>query len=125
MNDLEHARPYRFFVRELAPHIDEFLCVAFVRIARRNVRALEARSLHHLRSCDAIHQELQTFLSELAFFTNLFIAGIELILFYANRTGKPAPSIALFALVGAMFVFVVLWIIHLFKAFKLPKPKGK
>jgi hypothetical protein len=68
---------------------------------------------------------VSTFLSELAFFTNFFIAGIELILFYANRTGKPAPSIVLFTLIGAMFAFIILWIVHFIKAFKLPKSKEK
>lgn len=69
--------------------------------------------------------KLALFLSELAFFTNFFLAGIELILFYANRTGKPAPAIALFTLVGALFVFIIFWIIHLIRAFKLPKPGEK
>lgn len=65
------------------------------------------------------------FLAELAVFTNLFLAGIQIILFYANKTGRAASPLAFYGLMGAMFVFIVFWIIHLIRAFRLPKAAGK
>ena len=61
------------------------------------------------------------FMAEFNFFTNLFIAGLLLLTFYANRTAQPLPLIPMIALLALFLLFVVGWIIHLYRAFKLPK----
>ena len=74
---------------------------------------------------ESAYKIVTVFLAELAVFTNIFLAGIGILLFYANKTGQAAPPVAFFALMGAMFICIVLWIIHLIRAFRLPKPAGK
>lgn len=100
------------------PSLLKKIPIGLINIPNRDYWFAPARKESSLKTVGA-------FLSELAIFTNIFIAGIQLILFYSNRTGKPAPSVALFTLVGAMLLFVILWVIHLVRAFKLPQGKGK
>lgn len=64
---------------------------------------------------------VRDFMAEFGFFANIFIAGILLLTFYANRVAVSIPIVAMFVWLGAFLVFVVGWIIHLYRAFKLPK----
>lgn len=91
--------------------------VAFINIPNREYWFAPERKEESLARVGA-------FLSELAVFTNIFFIGIELILFYANRMNKPAPSIAFFSLLAGILVFIILWVVHLIRAFRLPKAGG-
>ncbi len=64
---------------------------------------------------------LGTFFAELCFFLNIFLSGILLMTFFANRTQGQLPPAIMFSWLGVFLIFVVLWIVHLLKAFRLPK----
>lgn len=63
---------------------------------------------------------VKDFMAQFGFFTNIFIAGILFMTFYANRQGAPIPVIAMFAWLAVFLVFVVGWVVQLYRAFKLP-----
>lgn len=61
------------------------------------------------------------FLAEFGFFINLFMMGIFLLTFYANRNGIAMPATGMFTLLGGFLLYVAGWLKRFYQAFKIPK----
>jgi len=69
----------------------------------------------------------ETTIGRISEYMSLFTCGVNLLLiavigltFYANRNAAPVPPVLLFSAMGLFFLFVIAWIIHLFRAFRRP-----
>ncbi|MCE9598199.1 MAG: DUF1648 domain-containing protein [Spirochaetia bacterium] len=60
------------------------------------------------------------FMAEFGFFANLFFTAILFLTFYANRNATGLSISLMLVMLAAFLVFVIGWIIHLYRAFKLP-----